>query len=327
MPGWTRHHLLWVAVALASLSVVLWLNHRQSAIPSSPLIMAEKPIITESKTLNTNTQTNVVMVSRAPQETLPGSHSNLNGESGEPVQHAKALNPETFIPDITNVLLPVFGDGVRWNNRTRATLSFYIERLPGNLSKRELVDLGLLIQDQLGEESGEQVAALVKRLYQLRLLEAQQLDSQPPPVSMEESLKREMERIALRREALGQSLYAHLYPSNTMPESITSGGISVDIAQLRQQGESDEMILAYIEEYDGSQSAANYERLRNVEQWWHQRYEVFLQERRLIDSAALDDEEKKRQIDILYGKYYSANEINAAKAYDQIQQSATSPEQ
>ncbi len=239
-------------------------------------------------------------------------------------------NADDFRSEIERVIAPVFANEFRWSDATRSALTFFIERLPSNLDAEQWQALRLQLNEVLDEDVAHHVLAVVERLYELRELESQQFDAQTVPLSMTQSIAQEEQRIELRRRVLGESLYKELYASDTPQGSSQESGISVDIDYLRQAGESDAMISAYLSEYDSPRTAAHYQQLRDVELWWERKYEAFFEERLVIDEAALDQAEKQRQIDALFRQHFTAAELTAAKAYDRLRQatdlSAPTPE-
>lgn len=328
MPGWIEQgQRKWTLTAVGlSLVTVLLLVNLLSGAPARNTDAAQSYQPAKAAVL-VSSDPGIHAVSSAARHTAESLRPDPDrsiGKSGQEATQARLSSPH-FSDAIMKFLYPIIADGFAWTEATRSSLEFYVQYLSPDLDENEIAALVGMIEERLQGEHGVKIADLVQRLYHLRRLESARFDAVPVPSTMEDMLDIEDLRQSLRRQTLGPDLYRAFYGAKPAEPSLASDtqGISAEIDQLRQSGESDEVIVAYIAEYEGPQEAASYQRLRGVERWWEQRYEAFLAERHPIDAAALDDMDKAPQIEALLRKHFKASELTAARAYDRIRQTAS----
>ncbi len=266
----------------------------------------------------------------SPGHTSPSQLSEVGAQSTEGFAYEDSdqtlvspkFDESLVVQDILMFLYPVYEETFVWGPNSRAALSIFVERLPMGMEYEDLDSLSTLIIDYLHGPDGERIAGIVSRLYRLRVLEESRFDNGAVAETIEAMMEQEVQRNALRKFVLGEELYEGVY-GNTPLESAaepsgSEDGVSAVVGSMREAQKSDDEIVDYLAENVGADEAENYQRLRDIERWWENRYAAFLAEKRVIDRAGLDQAEKQAQIEQLYSAHYATEELQAAKAYDAL---------
>jgi len=90
-----------------------------------------------------------------------------------------------------------------------------------------------------------------------------------------------------------------------------------DVNKMRADGQDEAMIQDRREQLLGKAAADQLSLMESQQNDWQLRYQKFDQEKAFILAAALDNEEQEQQLDHLFRRHYSAEELPGAKAYDQ----------
>ena len=92
--------------------------------------------------------------------------------------------------------------------------------------------------------------------------------------------------------------------------------LSRQMQQLREQGASDEYVKYVQQQQLGLYTANELPRADAEQSDWQQRYAQFKQERELVLSAGLAEQDKQAQIEQLLGQYFKPEELEAIHAFD-----------
>ncbi len=229
--------------------------------------------------------------------------------------------------DVEVLLEPLISNGFVWNERSRAAVMVFVERMPAALSDWELQAYGGAIQRAIGGGEGEYLAEVIMLLYGLHEDEAREF-GEDVPGSMAAMREDAHLRERFRKAYLGDPLYQDIYGQPADSEHIAKtqegikGGLHDAIRALEKDGASNADIYTHLMESEGPEAAESYMGMQRNADWWHQRYERFMHEKRVIDQAGLAQADKDRQVEALLARHYSANELHAAKAYLAMQESS-----
>ena len=93
--------------------------------------------------------------------------------------------------------------------------------------------------------------------------------------------------------------------------------LNADIDKMRTDSQDETMIQARREQLLGRVAAEQLSLMESQQNDWQLRYQKFDQEKAFILAAALDDDEREQQLDRLFLRHYSVEELPGARAYDQ----------
>ncbi|MDX1452387.1 MAG: lipase secretion chaperone [Oleiphilaceae bacterium] len=226
--------------------------------------------------------------------------------------------------DIQTLLQPLNLSQFAWNDDARTALQIFVERMPSDLDERNLDNLHREIQNTLRGDEGTYLAEVVLQLYALARAESQ-VFTREVPATMDGMLAEHEAREAFRKSFLGEELFYDVYgrvTGQSRAPAFESGGLHRRIVALQKEGASDQDVYRSLLEEEGRDAAEAYFGMQQNADWWHQRYEHFLKDRKLIDQAGLSLEDKEMLISELLANHYRSSEWNAAKSYIALQAAA-----
>jgi len=89
-----------------------------------------------------------------------------------------------------------------------------------------------------------------------------------------------------------------------------------DVNKMRAEGQDETLIQARREKILGKDASDQIATMEAQQNDWQLRYQSFEQEKELLLVSVLGDHELRQQIDSLFRRYYSAEELAGARAYD-----------
>lgn len=91
------------------------------------------------------------------------------------------------------------------------------------------------------------------------------------------------------------------------------------VAELRQQGASEDQVRQLREQYVGTDGANSISEMESQQQEWERRQQAFLQQKEAIVRMNLSEQQKQERMEILLSQIYPEEEIPAARAFHQLQ--------
>jgi len=90
-----------------------------------------------------------------------------------------------------------------------------------------------------------------------------------------------------------------------------------DVEKMRAEGQDEAQIQARREQTLGKGAAEQVSLMEQQQNDWQLRYQQFEQEKQVILAAVLDADDQQQQVNSLFQRHYSAEELPGARAYDQ----------
>lgn len=207
-----------------------------------------------------------------------------------------------------NSVYPLFQYGLQLDREGRSAINVFVASMPEGLESEDLDAIANMITDHHSTPDAEDLAFVVTHLYRLEQEEARLMNDGEPVTTMEDQLEAQEQISDLREEWFGPELSEWLFSSSE------DGQASTDQEHTDSQtrdGPSEELPDELVE---------NQDELADMEDSWTKRYQQFESERQVIDRAGLDQDEKDKQIETLLRQHYTAQELEAARAFDQARQ-------
>lgn len=257
----------------------------------------------------------------APAEDLTSSFSN---------QYREDVLDESFY----SMLLPLFEFDFKIDSKRKAALDVFVSKMPEGLSQEELINIAQLVNKNIPGEPGLLLGEALVRLYELNVETEALLTSVSPPGSEQEFIDLRTRLEDLRTTYLGDELARLMdgrFQSDDddfteeqyIDDSETQSTVGDMVEKLSTQGLAEDQIFNQVAFAYGEDAADNYLELKEVQNQWMERYQNYFDEKRIIMEAGLDRHDKSLQIEDLLARHYGANELQAAKAFDELMSTQT----
>lgn len=240
-----------------------------------------------------------------------GEHSLSSMSHEDPVAENPEAEPDAVLKDeelerlsdvFENSVYPLFRNDFQLDIESRAAINALVASIPEGLSSEDLDRVYAMIERRLSTPEAEDVAFIITHLYRLEQEEARLMRERGPVTTMAGQLEAQEELSRLRDQWFGPELSEKLF-SGTDDVQSRSGEIQADDLGDEKPPETLTDEQAELAELEGD---------------WEERYQRFLAERQVIDNAGLDQAEKDQQIEALLRQHYAPEELEAARAFDQM---------
>lgn len=233
-------------------------------------------------------------------------------------------------------LLPLFEFDFKIDSKRKAALDVFVSKMPEGLSQEELINIAQLVNEHIPGEPGLLLGEALVRLYELNVETEALLKSVSPPGTEQEFIELRTRLENLRTTYLGHELALLMdgrfqsedddfTEEQYIDDSETLSTVGDMVEKLSAEGLAEDQIFNQVAFAYGDDAADNYQELKDVQKHWMERYQNYLDEKRIIMEAGLDRHEKSRQIEDLLATHYGVNELQAAKAFDELMSTQTQP--
>lgn len=224
---------------------------------------------------------------RAPDDTTPESQTQLQETE---LEHLR----EVF----QNSVAPSFQYDFQLNHEGRSAIDAFVASMPEDLGSADLETLSTMIESQLSTPAAADLAFIITHQYRLEREEARLMKEIGPVTTMAGQQEVQAQLAQLREEWFGPELSGRLFGEAEEGQPVAADDNTGEAPQPRSEEQAE---------------------LASIETQWQQRYQAFLAEKHFIDNAGLDRTEKDRQIEALLQQHYAPDELEAARAFDQLE--------
>ncbi|MEP3166472.1 MAG: lipase secretion chaperone [Marinobacter sp.] len=221
------------------------------------------------------------------------TETNLSNTAAEPDSVLQEAELEHLGEVFMNSVYPLFQYDFPLNNEGRSALDVFVASMPQGLSGEDLDTIATMIETRLASPETEDLAFIITHLYRLEQEEARITRERAPVTTMADQLEVQEQLSQLREQWFGPELSKRLFSgAEDVPGAEGAGEVPESLAEEQSE-------------------------LAAIESDWEQRYQKFLAEKQVIERAGLDQAEKDRQIEALMRQHYTAQELQAVRAFDQ----------
>lgn len=225
-----------------------------------------------------------------------------DGTAAQPHSRLQETELDRLREVFQNSVAPSFQYDFQLDREGRAAIDAFVASMPDGLGNEDLDTLTNMIESELSTPEAEDLAFIITHLYRLEQEEARLMNDIGPVTTMAGQQEAQEQLEQLRDEWFGPELSDRLF-------SDTDDGQSSATADSADDKSTEETSEPRNEEQA---------ELADIESDWKQRYQAFQAEKRFIDNAGLDQEEKDRQTEALLQQHYTPEERDAARAFGQL---------
>ena len=230
---------------------------------------------------------------RSAEAEIDVTDANLPDIAGKPASVLQEAELEHLSDVFMSSVYPLFQYDFPLSIEGRSAINVFVASMPQGLRDEDLDAISTMIETQLASREAENLAFIITHLYRLEQEEARITRERAPVTSMADQLEVQEQLAKLREQWFGPELSKRLFSgAEDVPD--TEGAEAQPASLTREQSE-----------------------LAAIESAWEQKYQNFLAEKQVIERAGLDQAEKNRQIEALMRQHYAAQELKAARAFDQ----------
>lgn len=223
------------------------------------------------------------------------------------IAHIQELIKQSLPGEAGMQVADVLGKYYRYKGLEKA---FAMEAEPPNTMQAALEQLSAIAElryDAMGADYAESLFGVQQRQAEYYL--ERDIIEQDNAIS-EELREQQLLQLSAAAEQGGLSF-------SSLPDDVQQ--LNDEVAKMRADGEDESLVQAHRERLLGKDAAEQVARMETQQNDWNLRYQEFELEKEIILTAGLSVGDQQQQIDSLFSRHYSLEELPGAKAYDNQQ--------